>query len=100
VPRLARRLAERKDQAPPGSYTRRLFDDPELLGAKLREEAGELAAAQDPDHVAAEAADVLYFTQVALARAGATWEDVARHLDRRERKVSRRPGNAKPEGKM
>ncbi len=100
VPRLARRLAERKDQAPPGSYTRRLFDDPELLGAKLREEAGELTAALNPDHVAAEAADVLYFTQVALARAGATWEDVARHLDRRERKVSRRPGNAKPEGKM
>lgn len=98
VPRLARRLTARAQTAPAGSYTRRLLDDPDLLAAKLREEAGELAAARARDHVAAEAADVLYFTLVALARAGATWEDVADHLDRRERKVTRRPGDAKPEG--
>ncbi|MFN2372038.1 MAG: phosphoribosyl-ATP diphosphatase [Candidatus Krumholzibacteriia bacterium] len=101
--RLARRLAARARTSPPGSYTRRLLDEPDLLAAKLVEEAAELAAARDPDHAAAETADVLYFALVALARAGGRWEDVARHLDRRERKVTRRPGDAKgapraPEG--
>jgi len=96
--RLARRLAERSRKAPAGSYTARLLSNPELLAAKLREEASELAEAREPDHVAAEAADVLYFAVVALARAGADWEDVIRHLDRRERRVTRRPGDAKVEG--
>lgn len=96
VPRLARRLAERAQASPPGSYTRRLLDDPALLAAKLREEAAELAAARDADHVAAEAADVVYFALVALARAGGRWEDVGRHLDLRERRVTRRAGHAKP----
>ena len=94
--RLARRLVARASASPPGSYTQRLLDDPELLAAKLAEEAAELAAARDPDHAAAETADVLYFALVALARAGGRWEDVARHLDRRERRVNRRPGDAKP----
>jgi phosphoribosyl-ATP pyrophosphohydrolase len=97
APRLARRLAGRVADSPPGSYTRRLLDEPALLAAKLREEAGELAEAVDTDHVAAEAADVLYFAMVAMARAGARWEDVARHLDRRAGKTTRRPGDAKPE---
>ena len=34
-------------QAPPGSYTAKLFADPDLLAAKLREEAAELAEASD-----------------------------------------------------
>ncbi len=55
----------------------------------------ELATARSPDHVAAEAADVIYFALVALARAGGRWEDVGRHLDHRERKVTRRRGEAK-----
>ena len=54
---LARRLAERRTGAPPGSYTARLFADPELLGAKLREEAAELAEAETREHVVHEAAD-------------------------------------------
>ncbi|MBK6735205.1 MAG: phosphoribosyl-ATP diphosphatase [bacterium] len=95
APRLARRLAERMVASPPGSYTRRLLDDPALLAEKLQEEAMELATARSPDHVAAEAADVIYFALVALARAGGRWEDVGRHLDHRERKVTRRRGDAK-----
>jgi phosphoribosyl-ATP pyrophosphohydrolase/phosphoribosyl-AMP cyclohydrolase len=95
VPRLARRLQDRAGSSQPGSYTARLLADQELLKAKLLEEAGELADARDPDHVAAEAADVLYFTLCALARAGVPWEQVGRHLDRRALKVTRRPGEAK-----
>ena len=94
---LARLLASRMADAPEGSYTRRLLDDRDLLAAKLAEEAGELAAAETPNQVAHEAADVLYFTLVALAKAGVPLEDVAAELDRRALKVTRRTGDAKEE---
>jgi phosphoribosyl-ATP pyrophosphohydrolase/phosphoribosyl-AMP cyclohydrolase len=97
LPRLARRLVDRVAQAPEGSYTERLLGDPSLLAAKLIEEARELAAAHTPDHVAAEAADVIYFAMVAMARAGVSLEEVETVLARRERRLSRRKGDAKPE---
>ncbi|MGH6921271.1 MAG: phosphoribosyl-ATP diphosphatase [Geminicoccaceae bacterium] len=87
---LARRLAARRQTAPPGSYTARLFDDPALLGAKLREEAQELAEATARDHVIHEAADVLYFSLAALARHGIDLAEVEAALDRRALKVTRR----------
>ena len=89
-------LQARVVDAPAGSYTRRLLDDPALLRAKLIEEAAELAEAQDPAHVAQEAGDLLYFASVALARAGVSLADVDAILDRRARTLSRRPGHAKP----
>ncbi|MCO4747198.1 MAG: histidinol dehydrogenase [Proteobacteria bacterium] len=95
--RLERTLASRIADAPAGSYTRRLLDDPVLLGSKLGEEAGELAEATGPADVAAEAADVIYFAAVAMARAGVGFADVEKVLDRRARKLTRRPGNAKPD---
>jgi len=95
--RLARRLARRAAEAPEGSYTKRLLEDPALLAAKLKEECGELAAARSGDHVAEEAADVIYFTLVAMAGAGVDLAKVEAVLDRRERRVSRRTGDAKPE---
>jgi phosphoribosyl-ATP pyrophosphohydrolase len=93
---LARRLHERLTQAPSGSYTRRLLDQPDLLDAKLREEAGELAVARTRDEVVHEAADVLYFTLVALLRAGADLDAVESLLDQRALAVTRRAGDAKP----
>jgi phosphoribosyl-ATP pyrophosphohydrolase/phosphoribosyl-AMP cyclohydrolase len=87
---LTRRLAQRKEAAPPGSYTAKLFADSDLLGAKLREEAAELAEAGDRDHVIHEAADVLYFTLTTLARHGIDLAEVERALDRRALKVTRR----------
>ena len=95
VAALARRLAQRATEAPDGSYTRRLLDDPDLLRAKLAEEADELAAAESPAEVAHEAADLLYFTLTAMARAGVPLAEVASELDRRALKITRRPGNAK-----
>ncbi len=96
VDALAVTLAARLADAPAGSYTRRLLDDPALLRAKLVEEAGELADAATPDHAVEEAADLLYFALVALARAGRPLTDVEAVLDRRALRLSRRPGNAKP----
>jgi phosphoribosyl-ATP pyrophosphohydrolase len=94
---LERAVRGRIAEAPPGSYTRRLLEDPDLLGAKLAEEAGELLHAGDPEHAAQELADVLYFALVAAAQRGASLEDAERELDRRSLRVTRRPGDAKPQ---
>jgi phosphoribosyl-ATP pyrophosphohydrolase len=91
-------VAERLEDAPAGSYTRRLADDPEMLRAKLLEEAGELAAARGSDDVAWEAADLLYFTTVALARAGVPLATALRELDRRALAVRRRSDAAPSRG--
>lgn len=93
---LERTLQTRRQDAPAGSYTKRLFDDAALLRGKLMEEAAELAEAREPGDVAWEAADLIYFAFVAMARAGVTLADVERELDLRALKVKRRKGDAKP----
>ncbi len=87
---LTRLLEARRAAAPEGSYTAKLFADRALLDAKLREEAEELTRAESRDEVVWEAADVLYFTLVRLAREGIELAEVERHLDRRGLKVTRR----------
>jgi len=93
---LERTITARLAGAPEGSYTKRLLEDPALLRAKLQEEAGELAEAEDVHDVRHEAADLLYFAMTRMAAAGVSLADVASELDRRARKVTRRPGDAKP----
>ena len=88
-------LWERRLSAPEESYTKRLFNERELLGAKLKEEACELADADSVAGVTHEAADLIYFTMVAMARAGVSLIDVEHELGRRALKVSRRHGVAK-----
>ena len=97
IPGLYSRLKSRAEAAPEGSYTHRLLHDGALLESKLREEIDELIEANTPEHTAEEAADVLYFTLVRLVAAGVSLDKVQSALDRRRLKVSRRPGNAKPE---
>ena len=66
---LARTLAERRRRRPEGSYTVELLADPERIGAKIREEADEVAraiAGESDERVAEEAADLLYHLEVAL----------------------------------
>ena len=87
---LMQTLDERVRSAPPGSYTRRLLDDDDLLQAKLLEEAAELAEATTPDEVRWEVADILYFALVAAARAGVGLADIEAELDRRAKAVTRR----------
>lgn len=88
-------LKARLKDAPEGSYTKRLFDDSELLRDKLVEEAQELAEADDKQHVAEELADVLYFAMTQAAKFGVSIDDAIMELDKRARKVTRRPGNSK-----
>lgn len=90
IGRLARRLADIVADPPPGSHTARLAGDPDLLAAKLIEEAGELAAATDPDDVAGEAADLIYFALAKAAASGVRLADIEAVLDRRAKRVRRR----------
>ncbi|KAI0661022.1 histidine biosynthesis trifunctional-protein [Cubamyces menziesii] len=94
---LERTLKSRVISAPEGSYTRRLFNDPELLRSKIMEEADELCRARTKDEVAFEAADLLYFVLTRCVAAGVNIADIERSLDRKAKKVTRRPGNAKPQ---
>ncbi len=88
-------LKSRLKDAPAGSYTKRLFDDSELLRDKLVEEAQELSEADDKQHVAEELADVLYFAMAKAAKAGVSIDDAVAELDKRARKVTRRKGDSK-----
>ena len=88
-------LVKRRILAPEGSYTKRLFEDPALLNDKIVEEAGELAAAESPEDVRHEAADILYFMLVKMVRAGVGLEDLEGEILRKSLKVTRRPGDSK-----
>ncbi|CAI5725701.1 unnamed protein product [Peronospora farinosa] len=92
---LENMLSSRHENAPAGSYTKRLFEDAELLRNKLVEEAQELAEAESISDVAGEAADVMYFAMVRCVAAGCKLSDVEKMLDKRALKVKRRPGNSK-----
>ncbi|HEX6300999.1 MAG TPA: phosphoribosyl-ATP diphosphatase [Acidimicrobiia bacterium] len=87
--RLSRRLEEIAERKPSGSNTVRLLEDPDLLAAKLAEELAELL--EPGANVAAEAADLLYFTLVKSVSTGVSLRDIESVLDSRERRVSRRP---------
>ena len=88
-------LVSRRESAVEGSYTRKLFDDPPLLAAKIREEAEELNEAKTKEDIAFEAADLIYFAMTRCVAEGVSLADVEAVLDQKAKKVSRRPGNAK-----
>ncbi|TFY72933.1 hypothetical protein EVG20_g93 [Dentipellis fragilis] len=84
-------LQSRLASAPEGSYTRRLFNDAQLLRSKIMEEADELCSAETKEEVAFEAADLLYFALTRCVAAGVSIADIEKSLDRKARKVTRRP---------
>lgn len=93
---LGRTLDRIRDERPsPNSGTARLFADPELLRAKLLEEAGELGAASNRADVVHEAADLIYFALVAASHQRASVEEISAELGRRHRRVRRRPMETK-----
>jgi len=92
LPELFRRLSDRLQSAPEGSYTARLLNEPGLLAAKLTEEAEELAEATTRTEVIHESADLLYFTLVAMVRNRTGLDEVAAELDRRALTIRRRDG--------
>lgn len=96
--RLEKTLRERLQDAPEDSYTRKLFENPELLDEKIEEEAAELIEAVGREHIAAEAADLFYFALAKAVKEGVSLRDIERELDGRSLKVTRRDGSKKYEG--
>jgi len=89
LPILERTIAARANSRPEGSYTATLLADPPTIGAKVQEEAEEVARAarEEPeDRVCEEAADVLYHLAVLLASRGLSLEDAERVLDERRQR--------------
>jgi len=80
-------LEARKGSTGAASYTRSLYDGgAPAIGAKIREEAGELAAAletQTDERVVSEAADVVYHVLVGLRSRSIPWRRVLAELARR-----------------
>jgi phosphoribosyl-ATP pyrophosphohydrolase/phosphoribosyl-AMP cyclohydrolase len=88
LPQLERTIAERARSRPRGSYTGALLADPDRIGAKVQEEAEEVARAarEEPDQrVSEEAADLLYHLTVLLASRGLGLGDAERVLDERRK---------------
>jgi phosphoribosyl-AMP cyclohydrolase / phosphoribosyl-ATP pyrophosphohydrolase len=85
---LERTLADRQRERPEGSYTVELLADPDRIGAKVREEADEVARAaadESDERVAAEAADLLYHLAVLLRSRDLSIADSLEVLNERRR---------------
>jgi phosphoribosyl-ATP pyrophosphohydrolase/phosphoribosyl-AMP cyclohydrolase len=88
LPTLERTVEARRTAAPEASYTAELLADPPQIGAKVQEEAEEVARAaadESDDRVADEAADVLYHLAVLLASRGLRFSDAFEALNGRRR---------------
>jgi phosphoribosyl-ATP pyrophosphohydrolase/phosphoribosyl-AMP cyclohydrolase len=85
---LERTVGERRSADPGTSYTAELLADPARIGAKVEEEAEEVAraaAGETDERVAEEAADVLYHLTVLLAARGLSLTDAFEVLNERRR---------------
>jgi phosphoribosyl-ATP pyrophosphohydrolase/phosphoribosyl-AMP cyclohydrolase len=94
LPALERTLRARQAQRPEGSYTVELLDDPALIGAKVEEEAEEVARAareETDERVDSEAADVLYHLLVLLRSRDRSLGDAAEVLSGRRGREGRTP---------
>lgn len=77
-------LQERIQNPSPKSYTASLTD--EMLAEKILEEAQEVVEAKERDHIIWEAADVMYFLTVLLAKKDIQIDEVLAELSRRRKK--------------
>jgi phosphoribosyl-ATP pyrophosphohydrolase/phosphoribosyl-AMP cyclohydrolase len=88
LPALERVIAQRRSNPREGSYTASLLAEPQLIGAKVQEEAEEVARAareESTERVAEEAADVLYHLTVLLASRDMSLEEAYEVLNARRR---------------
>ena len=95
LPSLGRTLAARAQEMPDGSYTAELLrDGAERIGAKVEEEAAEVAEAardQSDQRVREEAADVLYHLGVLLQARRLEFTDALEELGERMNPREKRP---------
>ncbi|CCE63458.1 hypothetical protein TPHA_0E03690 [Tetrapisispora phaffii CBS 4417] len=93
---LEKTLKDRLINAPEDSYTKRLFNDDDLLNAKIKEEAEELTEAVTSKELSWEAADLFYFAMAKLVKNGVSLRHVENNLKMKHLKITRRRGDAKP----
>jgi phosphoribosyl-AMP cyclohydrolase / phosphoribosyl-ATP pyrophosphohydrolase len=89
LPTLERTITERARVLPAASYTATLLADPERIGAKVQEEAEEVARAareESDERLSEEAADVIYHLAVLLRGRGLSLADAERVLDGRRKR--------------
>ena len=77
-------IQDRFKNPKPGSYTATLTE--KIVKEKLMEEAQEVVEANTRDEIIWEAADVLYFLTVIMAKNDVTYKDVLNELRRRRKK--------------
>lgn len=88
LPALERTISARAAERPKGSYTAELLADPARIGAKVEEEAEEVARAareESDERVSEESADLLYHLTVLLASRGLELADAYEVLNARRR---------------
>jgi phosphoribosyl-ATP pyrophosphohydrolase/phosphoribosyl-AMP cyclohydrolase len=77
---LFQKLQARLTDAPEGSYTRKLFDQPKLLQRKLMEEAFETTQATTQEELIWELGDVLFFLATTAVAQGISWQRLESEL--------------------
>ncbi len=96
--------SRKADEGATQSYTRRLLAEPSKIRKKIAEEAYEvneahqalLSGKDSKDHLAHEAADLMYHLFVLLASADVTPTEVYAILERRHGAASGAPGSRPP----
>ena len=73
-------LKDRKQNAPEGSYTAKLFANRKLLKRKIMEEAFEVATFADRRELVWEIADALYFMSTLAVDEGIEWSEIEAEL--------------------
>ncbi|MEI7961698.1 MAG: phosphoribosyl-ATP diphosphatase [archaeon] len=83
---LYEKIVQRKKSAKTGAYTKTLFENKTLLSRKLLEEAAEVVLSKNKKELIWEAADLMYFLFVTMAKNGVTLADVENENARRNAK--------------
>jgi phosphoribosyl-ATP pyrophosphohydrolase len=82
---LAAVIRSRRGEDPTRSWTAKLLDDPDLVRAKIAEEAAEVCSADTRANLVWEAADLFYHTMVLLEAQGVGLREVEAELRGRHR---------------
>lgn len=83
IENLIKIIEKRIKSGDKNSYTYKLYKNPALLRKKLLEEAGELVKTKNKKQVAWEAADLLYFILVFLAKRKVKLKEIEKMLEQR-----------------
>lgn len=80
VPELFETLKQRRESAPEGSYSAKLFASRPLLLKKIMEEAFEVTQAPDRENLIWEIADEIFFLSALATAENVTWQEIEAEL--------------------